>query len=415
MFLKMNDKSFNVKCLVLGVLLLAIIVLQWHNINSYPLLKRGFDTLGHIEYINYLKINKMVPLPNKGWELWQPPLYYFLATLFKNISDVKFLNFSSWIVLVCVSFIFFKKTFKNLQIGLLGSFIVASLPAVLYLVPPISNEFFSAVLISLGMIYYLLHQNLNNTLEKVILGTFLGLSCLAKATAFILVFSIFIDQIFQNKLNVIKLTKKLFLPFLTMAIICGWFYIRNIYFFKNPFISSFDFPRFAFSQAPGYRDLRFFTDLSGFFKLDLFYAHHYSFWAGTYFSWFYDGHNVIIPVQKFSKAGTTLVIFSIPLFIFSIIGYFDELKKNYSNKNKLLIIYPVILFFSYILYNFKLPFYSTVKASFITSAIIPWGYFTLKGILYLNKKSFNNIIVFYIFIYCLLIIKNFWILPNWYR
>lgn len=413
--------------------LIILILLQWHNINSYPI-TRGFDATGHIEYINYLKNYKRVPLPYEGWELWQPPFYYFSAALFPDIKSVRIFSFINWLILIIVSIIFLKKVLKNQLFAFMGGLLIGSLAVIVYQTPVISNELFSAVIISCALIYYLLNLNLKKTKEKIILGILLGLSCLTKATGLVLIFCIIIDQLIKNKYQFYKFVKKMFLPVFLVFIISGWFYIRNIILFKNPFMSSFDFPKYAFSQSPGFRDLRFFIDLSGFWKLDLFRAHHYSLWAGTFFSWFYDGHNVIIPVQKFSKAGAVLVIFSLPLLIFSIVGFVNEIKKI-TEKNRLLIIYPIFLFAAYILYNFRLPFYSTVKGVFLTSLVIPWVYFTLKGILYLNKlidfKNFMDfclprevrrtkwglyrLITLYIFFYSLLIFKNFWILPAWYK
>lgn len=415
MFLKkLNNKRLTLNILIVSLLL--IVFLQWHNINSYPVLKRGFDAPGHREYVSYLKINRKIPLANEGWELWQPPLYYLFGSVFRNITDIKLLNFSSWILLALSSYYFFNKLFNKKEAALTGAFLVSSLPVVLYQTPQISNEFFSAVLISLTIIYYLIYFKKPGLKEKVILGVLLGLSILSKATAFILIAAIFIDQLAKNKFNPLSTISNFLTTIFTVTVIGGWYYLRNIYYFKTPFIASYDFPKFSFKDLPFPRDLEFFTDFSAFFKFDLFYAHHYSFWPGTFFSWFYDGHNAVIPVQEFSKAGNMLVILSIPIFLFSIVGFFTELKKI-NDKNRLLLIYPVLLFISYVMYNFKLPYYGTVKATLLISSIIPWGFFTLKGILYL--KTFKlyelyKLFPLYLFIYCLLLIKNFWILPNWY-
>lgn len=178
-----------------------------------------------------------------------------------------------------------------------------------------------------------------------------------------------------------------------------------------------DFPGNAIHQAPGYRDWNFFIDPSSFLKLDLFNAHYYSLWAGTYYSWFFDGHNALVPVQESSKIGIVLIILSIPLFIVSILGFITELK-NISKKNRILFIYPLFLFLSYIAYNFKLPFYSTVKAIFLSSTVIPWIYFVISGIKIFLKKSESvtkAFIILFLLIYLIVIIKNFWIIGWWYN
>jgi len=384
--------------------------LQIHNLLTFPI-TRGFDATGHIAYINFLKIAKRVPLPNEGWEMWQPPLYYLLSSFFPTLQSIRFLHGFLWIILFLTGFVFLDKFIKNKAVTLLALLTIVTLPVVIYSTPALSNEFFSGVMISLTLVYYCLTKESETLKTKLILGLLLSASILSKATAWVLVAAILIDVFIKSKKSVAQTVQKLAVPLLVMIVIGGWFYIRNIVLFGNPLIASVDFPQYAFSQPPGYRDLKFFTDLSAFLKFDLFHAHFYSLWAGTYFSWFYDGHNVIIPVQPFSKAGVLLIIMSLPLTALFLIGLIREWRSP--KKNLILIVYPLLLFLSYVLYNFKLPFYSTVKATFIISAVIPFGYFLARGMeLY---RKYLLLFSLYMFLYCLLIVKNFWILSWWYK
>ena len=75
-------------------------------------------------------------------------------------------------------------------------------------------------------------------------------------------------------------------------------------------------------------------------------------------------------------------------------------------------IYTILLIISYILYNFKLPYYSTVKGAFIVSLVVPFVYFLLKGIR--PYKKYLLPISFYILLYTLVIMKNFYIVRSWY-
>lgn len=392
-------------------LFLLLFILQLHNLLLFPV-NRGFDALDHLSYINFLKINHRLPLANEGWELYQPPMYYLISSIFSKPEYIRYLNFIMWIIISIFSYYFFKKIFKNDISPVFGTIITISLPVIIYLTPTISNEFFSGILISLTLMYYVINRNKFNLYDQIITGSLLGLSLLSKATAFVLLISISIDLfiIHYKKLNIFF--KKIIFFLIIVFIISSWFYIRNIIIFSNPFISSIDFPKYAIHQTPGYRDLKFYTDVSGFIDLDLFKAHHYSLWPGTYFSWFYDGHNVIVPVQQFSKAGAVLVISSLPIFLLFIFGYVKELKAK--KIKYILLIYPLLIFIAYIAYNIKLPFYSTVKGAFIVSAIIPFAYFTVQSIGLINKKYYPYIFL-YLFIYVLLILKNFWILNSWYN
>ncbi|MDO8497157.1 MAG: glycosyltransferase family 39 protein [bacterium] len=408
MFLKTNKIPF----LILAISIVIIALLQLHN-GAYHPITRGFDATGHIDYIHYLQDYMRVPLPNEGWELYQPPLYYVVATIIGNLRLVKIVGVFAWTVLLLTSYTFFKKVIRDTFIAVAGVCIVSFLPVVLYLTPSISNEFFSAVFISIAMAYYVLHRKLSSLKEQSLLGILLGLSLLAKSTAIILVVAIIVDQLITNRKEITSLLKKSIPVVIFFLLISGWFYGRNFYLFHNPIVASFNFPdKYPLHQTVIARDLNFFFGLVGFINVDMFQAQHYSFLAGTYFSWFYDGHNIIVPVQEFSKIGMMLVFLSLPIFFLFVYGSIKSLYRH-NEISRFLGLYMVILFVGYILYNLRLPYYSTVKGSFLVSAVIPFCYFVLQGILPYRKHRF--IISLYILLYCLVIMKTFWILPNWYQ
>lgn len=404
----LNTKKLTIFFLVVSLGL--VLFLQLHNLSLFPL-KRGFDAGSHLEYVSYLKNNWRVPLAYEGWELYQPPLYYFLVAFVSSPTGIKVFGFLMWGILVFISYKFFKKKFDNANVSLIGTFISSSLPVVLYLTYMISNEFFSGVLIGIALVYYTGFYKPTNS-SRIILGILIGLSFLAKATAFVLIISITLDQFIFARFKIIKTIKYLLLPFGISFLISGWFYLRNWILFGGPFISSYDFPKiYPLMQTIVPRNLSFFLSLKGFLTMDLFRSHHYSFLSGTFFSWFYDGHNIIIPVQEFSKIGMILVLFSLPIFIFFLIGYVKEyfVKKN---KNVIFLLYLTLLFIGYITYNFRLPYYSTVKGVFLISAVIPFGYFFIKGIEPYKKYLFY--VSLYIVFYTIILLKNFWILKFWY-
>jgi len=387
-----------------------ILLLQLHNLSLFSF-SRGFDAGGHVEYVNFLRENRRIPLAYEGWELYQPPLYYLTIIATSSFFGVKIIGLLMWLLLVIISYKFFKKQFGSVAVSLIGILITSSLPVVLYLTYAISNEFFSGVLISITLVYYVsFYKPTNNS--KIILGILIGLSFLAKATAFVLVLSIAIDQFILVRYKIIKTAKNLFLPFGISFLMSGWFYLRNWILFGGPFISSYDFPKiYPLMQTIVPRNLAFFLSLKGFLTMDLFRSQHYSFLSGTFFSWFYDGHNVIIPVQEYSKIGTILFFFSIPIFIFFLVGYVKEyfVKKN---KSVIFLLYSTLLFIGYVAYNFRLPYYSTVKGVFLISSVIPFGYFFIKGII--PYKKYLLYISFYLVLYSLILVRNFWILKYWY-
>ncbi len=54
------------------------LLLFWNNARFLPF-HVGFDSDEHLKYINYIQEHRALPLPNEGWEMYQPPLYYLIA------------------------------------------------------------------------------------------------------------------------------------------------------------------------------------------------------------------------------------------------------------------------------------------------------------------------------------------------
>lgn len=402
--------------ITLGIALYAwmfLLILQIHNSTHYPTSK-SFDAEGHIEYLQLLQQEFRVPLANEGWELYQPPLYYALHYWLPSLKSVQFAGVLWWVALSGIALATFSLLFKEKVLVASGTLLVASLPVVIYLTPAIGNEFFSSVCISLALYLYVRFKRQPSLQRLALVGAVMGLSLLAKATAFVALAAISLDFIVTKRTkNLVQNLKQLALMLCIAASISGWFYVRNFLAFGNPFQSSIDFPQFHIVQEPGYRDLRFFTDVSGFWELDLFRAHWYSLIPGTYFSFFYDGHNALIPVQPYSFAGIVLVFASLPLVGLISLGLARSIKDMQKEEASVFLFYVVLLLTAYIAYNLKLPFYSTVKGAFVASLAVPVGYFMLKGLQRLPYR-YHQLFLFYQCGYILLSIKNFWILPRWY-
>lgn len=402
---------------IVGVVMLVLTFLQIHNISLYPI-KKGFDGLDHLQYVHLVTQERRVPLANEGWEMYQPPLYYFAASVLPTTKAVQYIGFLVWLGFCLLSYIFVRKQFAERSYAYVAMFLIASLPMALYMTPMVSNEFFSGLVMSIVLVYHILCFDSEGGASRrsgVILGLLLGLALLSKATSIVLAVSIFADVFVSQKFDLLKTVHRLRWVLVSAFVVSGWFYIRNLYYFGNPVASSVDFlPSTVFTQDPGFRDLRFFLDPMGFLKLDISYAHHYSLWAGTYFSWFYDGHHALLPVQEFSKAGIALVVASAPITLLTIRGVMKAWGQN--GLHRILLIYPGLLFLAYIAYNFRLPYYSTVKAIFLTSTLIPWVYYTIYGLHSLPKKWYVQwAVVGFMAMYGALVVKNFWIITWWYN
>lgn len=401
---------------IAGILFTCVLALQLHNVLYYPE-TRSFDATAHIEYITFIQNYRSLPLPATGWELFQAPLYYVLTSFLPTIKTVQFFGLFLWIVLVAVIFNFLKlqseKKVNENKFWLL--ILLSTTPILIYLTPAIGNEFFSGVVISIFLVtYYSVKKNrlAFDRRHKLLIGILLGATLLSKATALFLVVAFLITELIQNKITQ-QFFKNILIPTVTAVSIGGWFYIRSYLLYGNPIYQPADYvPLPSFAQPIFNRDIRFFFSPESLISLDIFKAHHYSFLGGTLFSWFFDVHTIMVPVQEFSKAGVALVLTSIPFFILFLKGVIH--KKNISKESMIFYVYSLLLLTSYVLYNFKLPIYSTVKASFIVSLFIPFSFFFLKGFSTLSDKQIQ-LFKLYVIIFSLLVIKNFWIKDFWYQ
>ncbi|MEQ8188803.1 MAG: hypothetical protein ABRQ39_12595 [Candidatus Eremiobacterota bacterium] len=50
--------------------------------------ERNYDIKGHMEYIQYMGTNYSLPEPDKGWESFQPPLYYLTGTIVYKLAHM---------------------------------------------------------------------------------------------------------------------------------------------------------------------------------------------------------------------------------------------------------------------------------------------------------------------------------------
>ncbi len=396
------------------ILFALIFLLQVHNAIYYPE-TRGFDSRAHIEYINFIRDTRRLPLPDQGWEMFQAPLYYFLCSFFYDNKSAQFLGLFIWILLFLSISKLIDKSVANINKNdtLLIKIFLVTIPIIVYITPAIGNEFISTVAISIFLVKYKLTSKIQNRsyIENLYLGILLGLALLCKATSIITMMAFILSEFLNGKSPKLVI-KNLWVSLLIACSIGGWFYFRSYLLYKNIIYQPADYiPLSSYAQPIVNRDLNFFFSVKSLISFDIMKAHYYSFLGGTFFSWYYDGHTVLLPVQEFSKSGVTLVILSLPFFLLTVLGYLLELRTK--SPQYLYIIYPVLLMFFYVMYNFKLPFYSTVKSVFISSLFIPYSYFYVKGYRKLGSSA-RFFIKILMVLYILLVFKIFWVQPSWY-
>jgi Flp pilus assembly protein TadD len=256
---------------------LVIIATLWVALfcNNSRLIPRivGFDRRGHVDYIEYIQKHRAVPLPNEGWEMFQPPLYYIISAATLSSFGLTVSDEAGVIVLRLLTMIFsiahFTLVFLSLrllfpaQIGrqMVGLLLAAFLPMQLFLSHYVTNETLAATLASatIFLCLRLLRMEQATPAGYAGLGLCLGAALLTKATGVLLV--PFIVVALAGKLLVARSApavwwRTLVAMLVACVAVCGWYYLWIWLHFGTPLMGNWDAATgFQWWQDNGYHTL----------------------------------------------------------------------------------------------------------------------------------------------------------------
>jgi 4-amino-4-deoxy-L-arabinose transferase-like glycosyltransferase len=365
-----------------------------HKINFY----KGFDATGHIEYIVYILNTYSLPKPNQGWVTYHPPFFYILsALLYKLMSlirlemlakySLKLIPFLSSAGQIWLAYLASKIIFPtNSTRQMLSIISAAIIPMNIYMAHYISNEPLMAFLIGLSFIISITVLQQRATIGKyILLGIIAGLALLTKISAlpFIMVIAFtLIYALISERQYTPKKIMVLFGSFCIMILlISSWFYIRNKLLFGIFFIGNWD-PKIGFYwwQDPGYHTYKYYLDFgkvfsmpyySGFFSLsDSLYS---TFWGDG----FYGGTIAYAYAPRWNYHFMSVIyLLAIPATVAMMIGIFYMIKAAIIELDKrwLLFAGSIFIFFFFIIYlTLRVPLYTTGKAFYGLSLVIPFS------------------------------------------
>ncbi|OGP84912.1 MAG: hypothetical protein A2V87_02155 [Deltaproteobacteria bacterium RBG_16_58_17] len=271
----------------------------------------GMDFPGHTQYISYVASYWRVPLATEGWQMFQPPLFYYLEAvifrlflqLFEPDTVIRLLKL---LPLVCgaaqveISYRTLRYAYpgrKSLQV--IGTLIGGLLPMNLYISQSIGNEPLAGCLTALTILYAcraLSGDFQSNRELGLIMGFTLGLAMLTKPTAILIVppllffVSVAMFRKGRSKQEGICSVMRFVAFFLGAAfIVSGWYYVRNYIDMGRFFIGGWDSSReIVWWMNPGYRTPRQFY-VFGESLLYPVYSSIYGFWDSIYSSLWLDG------------------------------------------------------------------------------------------------------------------------------
>jgi hypothetical protein len=177
-----------------------------------------------------------------------------------------------------------------------------------------------------------------------------------------------------------------------MAVICGWYYIRNILHFGRPFMINWNLPGQLWWQDPGFHTLQYYLSFGEALRHPYFSAFH-SFWDGMYSTFWGDG--LIGGKALMAKRPdvwnydymSAVYLFALPATGIFLIGFLKAIRTALKDKDpnfKLIMAFLIISFYSVALFIFfstlKVPIYGQAKAFYCLAAMGPISVFGVLGL-----------------------------------
>jgi 4-amino-4-deoxy-L-arabinose transferase-like glycosyltransferase len=420
------------------LLILIILAVNIHNVVAYPYSRSHFDSEGHVAYVKYMAAHWRVPNVTQGWEMYQPPLYYFFSAIvyrlfggegneLASLKAVQILGMLSGLACILFSWFTLRVFAKNNRlIQLLGLSTVAFLPMSLYLNPTISNEVFSAFMISLA-VYLLVRYGFQDSIsykQAVVLGAVVGLALLSKYTA-LLVFLVAVAILLVRPwIRAEQRRRELAILVVFIATVlatCGWFYYRNAVMFHKPFVANWDEESgFHFEQPPGYRTLGFYLRFGSIFAHAPERSRWSSFWDGYYGSMWMDPHFNMIDYRDDTANSLGSIVLCLALLpsVAMAVGFVNSLKRILLNRlfepDFALAALGAVTMLALIWFTMQIPFITTIKAFFTLSLMPAFAVFSGIGLhaMAKNLRKFAPLLYAGLIMLFALITCLFWYRPS---
>jgi len=412
-FLAFNPKQVLIICIILWTIVFI------NNALKISLTDTGFDTKGHLYYVQYLLDNKSIPLANEDWETFQPPLFYLVSAIVVSLSrlflapnfaqfSLKLIPFLCGVGQICLAYFAARMVFPNSKTRQsLSVAITALIPMNIYISSYFSNESLSALLMSLIILMVIMILNSDRVSLKLYceLGFVIGLAFLTKVTILTILPVIFLVLLYkllsEEKYPIAAAGKNLGLMFMVIVIVAGWFCIRNWMHFGKVLIGNWDCsllpPQMQWWQDPGFHTYKFFCQFGKVFSTPYF--------AGTYsfFDCFYStfwGDAFLGGVIRYTARTpwnyeymSAVYLLSIPAALAIIIGIVCAAVHIIKTADKIWLLFLGSLYTiacSMIYITLLVPNYGQGKAFYALGTILPISLVFASGFDYIDRLLKNK-------------------------
>jgi hypothetical protein len=324
----------------------------------------------------------------------------------------------AWLILRIYS-----KTDRLIQ--LLGTGTVAFLPMVLYIGPTISNELFSAAMMSFGL-YLLAKYGFQESIRcttALLTGIVFGLALLSKYTAFLLFLvavAILLVRIWIRAGQRRREMAVLLIFCSAVFAVSGWFYARNAILFKKPFVANWDRESgFNLEQPPGYRTLGFYARFGSVLTHTPERSRWLSFWDGYYGSMWMDTHFNMIDYrdQKANSYGTVLLGLALLPSAAILLGFAHSLKRVFWERrfeaDFALVACVAVAIPALVLHTLQVPTITVLKAFFTLLLVPALAVFSGLGLREMaeNLGRLRPLLYILLLVHFLVICALFWYRP----
>jgi len=397
------DLSRRELFVLLGMCGLAWAILFWNNTRLIPF-HSGYDSTDHIAYIKYIQDRRALPLPNEGYEMFQPPLYYALSAGVLSICRLTVSDQASVAVLRAMTMIFgianFVFVFLCLRLlfpgqrwaQIVGLVTAAFLPMQLYLSHYVTNETLAATLVS-AAIYFALRLFKSEAPSPwlfLTLGILTGAAMLAKATSVLLLLPLLgalVIKVGQERARLSQWFRAFGIFIAAAFAVSSWHYIRIWRHFGKPIVGNWE----AAVGFPLWQDPGFHTSGDYFrFGRALFaplYSGFNGFADGIYSTLWGDSlggglsgslsrtpwnYSLATGGYWIALIPTALVLIGLGMAVYRFI-------RKPSDIWFLLIGFPAAIVVALIIMTLRVPSYAQIKAFYGLSAVIPFCCFLAIG------------------------------------
>jgi len=421
-----------------GILLIVFaglwLLLVWNNTRLLPF-HTGFDSKEHLKYINYIQEHRALPLPNEGWEMYQPPLYYLIAAA--SLSALKLsINDSASILVLrflgaflgIAQFVFVFLSLRLLfpaRTAFIGLLLAAFLPMHLYLAHYVTNEMLAAVLatVTLYLCLRLLKSETLRAPQFAWLGLALGAAMLAKATGILLlpiVIAAIAGKLAYARAPIATSLRNICLLLLICFAVCGWHYTRIWLRFGTPLLGNWDvISGFRWWQDPGYHTvadyLRFGRSL-----INPLFSSFAGFGDGIHSTLWGDGlcgglSSLTLAWNEYPMAASYLwsLIPTALVLVGASVAILQFIRKP-SSELFVLIGFSIVILIGLVFMTLKIPSYAQAKAFYGLSVLTPLCFFGALGWETLTNRHARLRIILgsLVFAWAMNSFAAYWIIPS---